>query len=366
MNFGFRVFALFLSCLLVMGPLSVVSAEEKGDSLELLLQSRETSFGNSIERQRKRTPQVPLGSSPPSGFIPTTALTYQIHVLGEVTAPGTYRVNASTRLSEALQFAGGVAESGSERWIELRRVGYGGDRKIDYLSFEIFGNLEANPYLLDNDVIYVPLKKDVVRVEGAVKRPANYELRNEKTLDAIIRLAGGFAPGAWTSSLKVVRFREGTKEVIDVDGTDEGWKKIRVESADVVVVPHVLTEKKKFDYNVDKLPGDNPLFYPSYDARIFVLGGVEKPGPYSYNPYYDIRQYVTLAGGTTRLAKPGKIKLLTSKGKKVRADTETELNPGDTIIVPERYMAPENFVTLVLGVATSVVSIVAISLSLSR
>src|SRR3989338_2283686 len=50
-----------------------------------------------------------------------SGLMYQVHILGEVKMPGTYRITASDRLSEVLKKAGGVDEQGSERNIEVRR-----------------------------------------------------------------------------------------------------------------------------------------------------------------------------------------------------------------------------------------------------
>ena len=257
-------------------------------------------------------------------------------------------------------------ERGSERKIELRRQ-EGGGRRVDLLSFKTFGNLDANPYLLDNDVIFIPLKGKVVQIEGTVKRPGTYELRSEKTLADLIKLVGGFTPGLGIpTTIKVVRFSHGEKEIVDVENREEVRRQFSLDNADVVVVPHFLTENKTFDYNLAKLPGDNPIFFPSYEERVFVLGAVAQPGPYPFSPYYDVRQYLTLAGGTTKLAKTKKIKVLTTDGKTLKAKVDTGINPGDTIVVPERYMAPESFATLVIGIASSVVGITSAIIVLTR
>ena len=135
-----------------------------------------------------------------------SGLTYQVHVLGEIRNPGTYRITASDRLSEVLLRAGGVDEQGSQRNVEIRRQSEG-TKKIDLLSFQVFGNLANNPYLLDNDVVYVPLRGSTIQVVGAVKRPRDYELKTEKTLADAIKLAGGFTVGVASSSpIRVVRF----------------------------------------------------------------------------------------------------------------------------------------------------------------
>ncbi len=322
-----------------------------------------SSFGSQDEKAQQVLPYIPLmeGNGPQS----LNTLSYQVHILGEVLRPGTYRVPASTRLSEAIQIAGGMMERGSDRRIELRRGG--GSRRADLLGFKIFGNLDANPYLMDNDVIFVPLRKTVIQIEGAVKRPGVYELQNEKTIKDVMKLAGGISIGNDDPApIRVIRFENGKKNVLNVENSEQGRRAFRVQNGDVIILPQFLIAKKSFDYNVSKIPGDNKLFYPSYEERVFVLGAVAKPGPYPFNPYYDLRQYLTLAGGTNKLAKSKKIKIISALGSTTRANNQTEINPGDTIVVPERYMAPESLVSLIVGIASSIVGTTAVILSVTK
>lgn len=291
-------------------------------------------------------------------------LTYQVHVLGEVGSPGTYRVAASTRLSEILKIAG---ISGSERRIEIRRK-EGGSRVVDLFSYKFRGLLDANPYLMDNDVVFVPLREKVVQIAGTVKRPGLYELKNEKTIQEIVDLAGGFTPGvANPTPIKVIRFSHDKKEVLEVPNVRESRAGFEVKNADVIIIPHILTERTKFDYNLASLPGDGSLFFPSYEERVFVIGAVAKPGPYSYSPYYDLRQYLTIAGGATKLAKPERTwRVIMTDGKKKRGEYDTSVNPGDTIVIPERYLPPESWLSLVLGTSSAVLGITTTVLTLTR
>lgn len=293
---------------------------------------------------------------------------YQIHVLGEVNQPATYRMAASTRLSEAIQRAGNILERGSERRVQLRRKGEK-TKVIDLLAFKQFGSLENNPYLLDNDVVFIPLKKMVVRIAGAVKRPDTYELRSEKTLSDLIKLAGGYTPGAADDEpIKVIRHNDGqTKKVLDIDNDKETLKEFYLKNADVVVVAHFLTKGKEFDYNLPRLPGDSAIFYPSYEERVFIIGAVRQPGPYPFSPYYHVREYLTLSGGLTKDAKSErKIKVMSSKGEVSKAKMDTVINPGDTIIIPERYMRAENWATLILGISGAALGITTTILTLTR
>src|SRR3989338_3401373 len=267
-----------------------------------------------------------------------SGLTYQVHVLGEIRNPGTYRITASDRLSEVLLRAGGVDEQGSQRNVEIRRQSEG-TKKIDLLSFQVFGNLANNPYLLDNDVVYVPLRGSTIQVVGAVKRPRDYELKTEKTLADAIKLAGGFTVGvASRSPIRGVRFVNEKKDGIEIAYNEAGMSNFELQNGDVVFVPHMITEKNKFDYDIPKLPGDN-IFYPSFEDRVFILGGVSQRNAYTFNPYYNLPQYLSLAGGTTKMS-TSKINILSPDGTTTEVTKRNKntvvINPGDTVVIGER------------------------------
>lgn len=283
-----------------------------------------------------------------------SSLMYQVHVLGEVKIPGTYRIAASDRLSEVLKHAGGVDEGGSERKIEVRRQGEA-TKRYDLLAFQIFGDLAGNPYLLDNDVIFVPLRGPTVNVVGAVMRPREYELKNEKTLADAIKLAGGFSVGvAQKQPLRVVRFVDNEKEVTEILPDSAEFSSFLIKNGDTIYIPNVITEKNKFDYDIPKLPGDN-IFYPSFEDRVFILGGVNSPGAYTFNPYYTLPQYLSLAGGTSTMS-TSNIKILSPEGKTVKITKKNRntiiINPGDTVLIGQRRIPPEGWVTLFMSIAS--------------
>lgn len=296
------------------------------------------------------------------------SLSYQVHILGEIKKPGTLRITASDRLSEVLQRAGGVSDNGSQRNIEIRRQGEG-TKRVDLIAFQLFGNLNDNPYLLDNDVVFVPLKIGAIQVEGAVKRPKEYELKNERTLLDAIQLAGGFSVGiAKESPIRVVRFIDDKKNVIEVASNDTEMGAFDIQNGDIIFIPHMITEKNEFDYDVPKLPGDN-IFYPSYEDRVFILGGVTQPGAYPFNPYYRLSQYLSLAGGTT-LMHNSKMSLISPDGKSRKLSQKDRdtiiINPGDTIKVGERRIAPEGWVSIALGIMSFGLSASATILALKK
>jgi len=302
-------------------------------------------------------PQLPQSMPSGAGAAGTTmgeatmmSMGYQVHVLGEVEKPGTYKVAASDRVSEVIRRAGGLAENGSERLIELRRKG-GGVIHVDLLAFALLGKLDQNPYVTDNDTIFVPLRKNVIQVVGAVKRADYYELKDEKTLSDVVELAGGFnAATAMKEPIRIIRFTEGEKTVEEVPIGKDAMQQFAILNGDVVVIPDVMTKGTKFDYNVATIPG-NQAFYPSYEDRVFVLGGVAAPGAYPFSPYYSVNQYITLAGGMTDRGKP-KFTLISLEGKNKKAKPSDRVNPGDTIVVKQSWMSPASWMSFALGIAS--------------
>ncbi len=291
-----------------------------------------------------------------AGGLMERSLVYQVHVLGEVKRPGTYRVSPSMRVTEALRQAGNVKPNGSERFIELRKQGQSNGRVIDLFAYKTFGNLSQNPYLQDNDTIYVPLKKMAIEIEGPVRRPGVFELKSERTIQDVVKLAGGFTVGvSQKEPIKVIRYGGyEEKEILEIPAVEPDMQNFTVQDGDVIVVPHKFLTQHEFDYNLKKLPNDN-IFYPSYENRVFVIGAVRAPGAFDFNQNYSLRQYLTLAGGTTTMAKNGKIKVVTADGKSFKAkdaNYDRVVNPGDTIIVPEKSIPSSFYIGLLPTIAS--------------
>lgn len=272
----------------------------------------------------------------------SSSVDYQVHLLGQVETPGTYRLAPSTRLDEALSKAGGAKKTGSLRQIEIKRGG-----KIltcDIFKFHRYGDLEHNPFLMDNDVVFIPFVENSVSINGAVKSEGVYELKGDgKTIWALIEMAGGFTPGFDEGqSFQVVRFVQGKKELIPIESFKSQLASFELQDGDVVVVPHVFTKDRRFDYDVPELPADN-IFYPTQKQEVFVIGAVANPGPIAYHPTTQFRDYVNSAGPTVYSNIEGAY-IMTDGGKYVRgtAKESLRLSPGDTIVVPLKKFTTDN------------------------
>lgn len=274
----------------------------------------------------------------------SSAAEYQVHVLGQVTQPGIYHVGPSVRIAELVSMAGEITKSGSSRNIELRQNN-GTVRHVDLLQYTQQGDLRSNPFVQNNDVVFVPFVNKSLRIEGPVAKGGVYELANEKSVWDVIQLAGGYTVGvAQDAKIAIIRYDgKGTKNIVEVDNAEETLKNTMIEKGDIVIIPHIFTKDKKFDYNISSLPSDH-VFYPSFNDNVFVVGAVSQGGSFPYNPNLRVQEYVVMAGPTPG-ARIKTAKVMTPNGKIHRADNKTSINPGDTIIVPEKKMTLSNILS---------------------
>lgn len=325
------------------------SRSGKNSSTELKAVS---SFGifQDLNKGEKTEESIGISAISPTGPGASSPLYYHIHVLGEVLRPGTYRILPSDRVTDALKYAGGIMSVGSKKRIELRRKGK--YQLFDIYSYKYNGDLSQNPYMMENDVIFVPVKKGEIQVEGPVNRPGNYEVLKIITLKEAIGMAGGFAAGlSLTEPIRVIRFdAEGKKNILEVANLPESLSKFKIVKGDIIVVSHFLIADKKFDYNVSRIPGDN-IFYPTINDSVYVVGAVSIPGPYAFQPTFRAKDYVSQAGPDDK-ASLGRIKVISADGKKRSVSKMYAVNAGDTIVVPAKGFTFTSFVTL-FGALTS-------------
>ena len=115
----------------------------------------------------------------------------RVLVVGDSRRPGSYTVSGLSTITNALFVSGGVTEVGSLRNVQLKRNGRV-IKTLDLYDLLLRGDNRNDVRLESGDVIFVPTVGPTVSVGGFVKRPAIYELKNEKTMGEVINLAGGF------------------------------------------------------------------------------------------------------------------------------------------------------------------------------
>jgi polysaccharide export outer membrane protein len=204
----------------------------------------------------------------------------RMYVVGDVAAPGAYDVSSLSTPLNALFAAGGVTAQGSLRRLQH----YRGKQLVeevdgyDLLLHGIRGDLER---IENGDSLMVPPLGPVVTVEGMVRRPAVYELRNEKTLVEVLDLAGGILPAAALRHIEVQRLVAHEKRTmlsVEIGDTSDG-EAIRAQMSGFAVQD-----------------GDEIHIFPiaPYNSEsIYLIGHVLRPGRYSYKPEMRLTDLVT-------------------------------------------------------------------------
>jgi polysaccharide biosynthesis/export protein len=203
-----------------------------------------------------------------------------VYVVGDVNSAGAYDVSSLSTPLNALFVAGGVTPQGS-----LRRLQHFRGKQLieevdayDLLLHGIRGDLQR---LENGDSLMVPPLGPVVTVEGMVRRPAVYELRNEKTLLDVLDLSGGILPAAALRHIEVQRLVAHEKRTM-----------LSVEINETTDSEAVRAQMSGFAIQ----DGDEIHIFPiaPYNsASIYIMGHVLRPGRYSYKPEMKLTDLVT-------------------------------------------------------------------------
>ena len=184
--------------------------------------------------------------------------TIQINVMGEVVAPGTYALSSLSTIFHALYKAGGVNKLGSLRNIHLTRNG-GKIATVDVYDFILKGKTANDIRLQEGDVIIVPPYEMLVEIEGNIKRPMFYEMKNDETVQTLIEYAGKFTGDAYTKNVRITRKNGKEYQIHTVDQMD--FSIFKLMDGDEVNVGAMLDR---------------------FENKLEIKGAVYRPGIYQY------------------------------------------------------------------------------------
>jgi polysaccharide export outer membrane protein len=168
-----------------------------------------------------------------------------------------------------------------------------------------------------------------ILVMGEVRSPGEYQLTGDMTLLAALARAGSTTPLAGREAL-VVRASRRSARPANADDLDPG--------PDIVRVDLATLQAGNLALNLSLQDGDT-INVPKAQS-VFVAGQVKASGAYPAEPGTTVLQILSLAGGVTDRGAEGRIRILrTVKGKKmdIKAKLTDIVQPGDTIVVPERF-----------------------------
>ncbi len=210
----------------------------------------------------------------------------QVFVTGEVVRPGAYTVSALGTVMNALYAAGGPTERGNFRAVRVMR---GGDliTTMDLYDYLLAGDTKNDLRLQQGDVVFVPPVARRVAIEGAVVRPALYDLAQGQDLRELIQMAGGLLPEAYTGRAQIER-------VLPPDQRLPGGRDRTVLDADLADVLGTGAAPFRLD------PDDRITIFSvtvPVRNRVVIRGAVWRPGTYQIDPGMKMTQLIVEAGG---------------------------------------------------------------------
>ena len=225
-----------------------------------------------------------------------TVRSIRVTIIGDVATPGTYTVSSLSTVFNALYQSGGPTARGSLRKIELIR----NNRIIqvvDLYNFLQKGTQTDNVSLRDQDVIRIPVYTTRVSIDGAVKRPASYELKEGETLNNLITYAGGFSDLAYKGIAKVTQVGEKERTFKDIPA--DLFDRYTLKNADSVYFGAILER---------------------FANRVVIEGAVYRPGAFELNENTTLRSLIEKADGLRDDAALGNGYI-----KRIKPDLEKEM-----------------------------------------
>jgi polysaccharide biosynthesis/export protein len=267
---------------------------------------------------RAGAPAVPASAvttqATPNDYVVGSQDVLKVTVFDEPSMSGTYRVDPD----------------GSFQYPMLGRVRASGLRPR-----EIADSLKAK--LEDG---YIRTAQVTVEVEqfrsrsifivGEVRSPGKYPMSGDMTLIEALAAAGSTTQQAGTEIL-ILRPRNAA--------ATQPLTPEQAEQANVTKVNLADLQLGRLSQNVALVEGDT-IFVPKAE-RFFITGQIRTPGAYTYERGLTVLQAISLAGGLTDKGSNRRIKVIrTANGKKVErgVDLDDVIQPGDTLVIPQRLL----------------------------
>jgi len=306
-----------------------------------------------------------------------------VSIFGEVKNPAIYLFKKNMTVKDLLLLSGGFT---AEARIDSVEVASGINRdnktlQVKSYSFKESGKIKLKP----NDNVFVRKVKNYgkvkfVTINGEVKYPGVYALRDNEEFSDLLKRCGGFTDNAAVKATRI--FRKSVekrqqekirklKSELDtklkvrslVSGDNNLIKLLNVDTFDslkasgrVVVDIDKYGLKRNFAFE-----NRDSIFVPSRSRTVIVMGEVYQETAISYNPEEtEVEHYLEMAGGVTAMGSEDNVYVIKANGELVRksgwfsSTLDYDLEEGDMVFVPFDYEKMDY-----IGVTKDITSILA-------
>ncbi|EGQ7866063.1 OtnA protein [Vibrio parahaemolyticus] len=303
-------------------------------------------------------------------------------VFGEVKHPGRYPITPRMTISTLIGAAGGLTYNAFTINAELARTVINSKDERASINVEridlrqaIQGSTADDAIIVGRDRLNILEKPNVklqstVTLQGEVRFPGTYTVRQGETLGELLERAGGLTefahPQGAIFTREALRFQEQkllnqyaadmraetAKKTFRADSNmgsvisdpDKTLKFVEEASRSkalgrmVVQLNRILKDERSADFMLED--GDF-LFVPTFRNTVSIMGEVQVPITYLLDNKLDVDDYLNKAGGAKKQADEERIFVVRADGSVYKptsgywfGNNHEELKAGDTIVVP--------------------------------
>lgn len=217
---------------------------------------------------------------------------------GNFKRPMFYQLTSEEGLYDLVQLAGGPSFNARKSQIQIKTIALEEEHYINIPGYQILDKNSEDDYVLkDGDVITLkPVNtglQNIVRIEGAVNYPDEYEVKQGERLKQILDRAGGLKSDAYLPKAFVFRGQnqlESNAIKLDLRDLEAGSRSnILIQKGDKIKILSNSSFDEKF--------------------KIAVRGYLRKPGDFAFHNNLTLKDLLLLAGGLTLDAENGRIEI---------------------------------------------------------
>lgn len=303
-------------------------------------------------------------------------------VFGEVKHPGRYPITPRMTISTLIEAAGGLTYNAFTINAELARTVINSKDERASIDVEridlrqaIQGSIADDAIIVGRDRLNILEKPNVklqstVTLQGEVRFPGTYTVRQGETLGELLERAGGLTEFAHPKGAIFTRealrlqeqkllnqyaadmraetakktFRADSNMGSVISDPDKTLKFVEEASRSkalgrmVVQLNRILKDERSADFMLED--GDF-LFVPTFRNTVSIMGEVQVPITYLLDNKLDVDDYLNKAGGAKKQADEDRIFVVRADGSVYKptsgywfGNNHEELKAGDTIVVP--------------------------------